>query len=275
MKKFLCYDTNDAASGKINVDSRGMLKPNSTVPSGSTPYQQLVTDGNGNTVWEDRLAYDAAEEQVIFSQEDIAFTEYNGLYNSVSMPITAINAGEKLCVDFDGKTYDCIAYSMNPDASDVPVLIGNGSIMGISDDTGEPFLIAYVIEEQRFQITTTLTSPTHTVSISRVVETVHMIPQKFLPEKTKVYVRKDDSYMYFDSERTKKLSAENFISAVNSGGIDFISLDDSSLEVHLQMINYKTIKTSGTVIAFIASVSSDGSTINILGRSATSAFGGA
>ena len=27
MKKFLCYDTNDAASGKINVDGRGMLKP--------------------------------------------------------------------------------------------------------------------------------------------------------------------------------------------------------------------------------------------------------
>lgn len=26
MKKFLCYDTNDAASGKIGVDSRGMLK---------------------------------------------------------------------------------------------------------------------------------------------------------------------------------------------------------------------------------------------------------
>ena len=52
MKKFLCYDTNDAASGKINVDSRGMLKANSTVPSGSTPYQQLVTDGDGNAKWE-------------------------------------------------------------------------------------------------------------------------------------------------------------------------------------------------------------------------------
>ena len=59
MKKFLCYDTNDAASGKINVDSRGMLKPNSTVPStNGAPYQQLVTDGSGNTKWEDRLAYD-------------------------------------------------------------------------------------------------------------------------------------------------------------------------------------------------------------------------
>ena len=59
MKKFLCYDTNDAASGKINVDSRGMLKPNSTVPStNGASYQQLVTDGEGGVKWEDRLAYD-------------------------------------------------------------------------------------------------------------------------------------------------------------------------------------------------------------------------
>ena len=26
MKKFLCYDTEQAARGEINVDSRGMLK---------------------------------------------------------------------------------------------------------------------------------------------------------------------------------------------------------------------------------------------------------
>ena len=59
MKKFLCYDTNDAASGKINVDSRGVLKSNSTLPStNGTPYQQLVTDGKGGVKWEDRLAYD-------------------------------------------------------------------------------------------------------------------------------------------------------------------------------------------------------------------------
>ena len=61
MKKFLCYDTNDAASGKINVDSRGMLKPNSTVPStNGAAYQQLVTNSNGNVQWEDRLAYEGS-----------------------------------------------------------------------------------------------------------------------------------------------------------------------------------------------------------------------
>lgn len=58
MKKFLCYDTNDAASGKINVSPNGVLRPNSTVPAtNGSAYQQLVTDGEGKTKWEDRLAY--------------------------------------------------------------------------------------------------------------------------------------------------------------------------------------------------------------------------
>ena len=55
MKKFLCYDTNDAASGKIGVNSNGVLSPNATVPStNGTAYQQLVTDGDGNVKWEDK-----------------------------------------------------------------------------------------------------------------------------------------------------------------------------------------------------------------------------
>ena len=37
----------------LNVNDSGELSIN-----GGTPYQQLVTDGNGNTQWEDRLAYD-------------------------------------------------------------------------------------------------------------------------------------------------------------------------------------------------------------------------
>ena len=74
MKKFLCYDTNDAASGKISVDSRGMLKPNSTVPStNGTPYQQLVTDGSGNTQWEDRLAYD--DSKVVATNGHMSFVK--------------------------------------------------------------------------------------------------------------------------------------------------------------------------------------------------------
>ena len=61
MKKFLCYDTNDAASGRVNVSANGVLKPNSTVPStNGSAYQQLVTDGTGGVKWEDRLAYEGS-----------------------------------------------------------------------------------------------------------------------------------------------------------------------------------------------------------------------
>ena len=62
MKKFLCYDTNDAASGKNNVSPNGVLRPNSTVPStNGSAYQQLVTDDKGEVRWEDRLAYEYTE----------------------------------------------------------------------------------------------------------------------------------------------------------------------------------------------------------------------
>ena len=61
MKKFLCYDTNDAANGKVNVGANGVLKPNATVPStNGAAYQQLVTNSNGNVQWEDRLAYEGS-----------------------------------------------------------------------------------------------------------------------------------------------------------------------------------------------------------------------
>ena len=75
MKKFLCYDTNDAASGRIGVNSNGVLKPNSTVPSSSgEPYKSLVTDGDGNVKWEDRLAYDDSRV-VVDSGEGVKFVK--------------------------------------------------------------------------------------------------------------------------------------------------------------------------------------------------------
>lgn len=102
MKKFLCYDTNDAASGKINVDSRGMLKPNSTVPSGSTPYQQLVTDGEGNTKWEDKPFY----EKTVW--KDFVLTLDGVEIEGLHLP----NVGETVVVKVNGvDTTETVKYS--------------------------------------------------------------------------------------------------------------------------------------------------------------------
>ena len=64
MKRFLCYDTNDAASGKINVDNRGMLKPvDSELSDTSTnPVQNRVV----------KSALDALSEENAELKQDIA-----------------------------------------------------------------------------------------------------------------------------------------------------------------------------------------------------------
>lgn len=78
MRKFLCYDTNDAASGKIGVNSNGVLSPNATVPStNGTAYQQLVTDGDGNVKWEDK-PFGMEKGAVIRSVSGLSWSENTG-----------------------------------------------------------------------------------------------------------------------------------------------------------------------------------------------------
>lgn len=213
----------------LNVNDSGELSI-----KGGTPYQQLVTDGEGNTQWEDRLAYVATEEQVIFSQEDIAFVEQDGMYFSSEaiIPATDINVGVNYRVNFDGEAYDCVAYEPDADSDSYAVsgqnhiFIGNGFLYGSGEDTGEPFLIVYSRSNSKIVITTRLTSPTHTVSVTRAVETVHKIPEKFLSKGFIVNVVGEEigsdgnTYLLFDKTDEEIKNALNNGSTVklNSNG---------------------------------------------------------
>ena len=206
----------------LNVNESGELSI-----KGGTPYQQLVTDGNSNAVWEDRLAYETTEEQVIFSQENIAFTEQNEVYASDSMPITAISSGEKVRVDFDGEAYDCVAYKLDADSSSYAVqgsdhiFIGNSFLDGSGEDTGEPFLIVYSRSRSKIVIITLLTNPTHTVSVTRAVETVHKIPEKFLSKGFIVNVVGEET---------------------SSDGNTYLLLDKTDEEINNALNNGSTVK---------------------------------
>ena len=197
MKKFLCYDTNDAASGKIEVDNRGMLKPNSTVPSGSTPYQQLVTDGNGNAKWEDRLAYETEPVLTEIVPEQ-SFTGTNQILTGESK----LSIGQTYTVKFDNTEYECICV----DLSGVPA-IGNASIQGAGSDSGEPFLLGYI--DGRFSIFVIDKTSTHTVSITANVKTFKKIDDKFLSKELIVNVAGEESdelgntYLLFDETDDK------------------------------------------------------------------------
>lgn len=125
LKKFLCYDTNDAASGKIGVNSNGVLSPNATVPStNGTAYQQLVTDGEGNVKWEDRLAYD--RNRICVTTPELTDRSWHKV--SDDFPTGSYDIGTRIyIIDSDGDNYRKI------------IEVSNGEV--IADDVSRPKVI--------------------------------------------------------------------------------------------------------------------------------------
>lgn len=173
-------------SDTLGVDENGKLGVN-----GGEPYKSLVTDGNGNAKWEDRLAYETEPVPMEILPEQ-SFTGTNkGLTGGSKLSI-----GQTYTVKFDNTEYECICV----DLGGVPA-IGNASIMGYGSDTGEPFLLVYR-GEQLYIYVSDKTS-THTVSVSGFASTIKKIDDKFLSKGLIVNVvgtesKSGDTYLLFD-----------------------------------------------------------------------------
>ena len=187
MKKFLCYDTNDAASGKINVSANGVLKPNSTVPStNGAANQQLVTDDKGEVRWEDRLAYESFKP--LIEQVDVscttALTEIEGYagrsyhkFNSMQEALTASSTFE---VIYDGTRYVVEHHALSDHIS-----INSYNFIQY---VGDPYLKEYPFAiEFNYDYNTvfTKTSGEHTFVVNTY--NIKQIDQNLIPPQT-VYV---------------------------------------------------------------------------------------
>ena len=197
MKKFLCYDTNDAASGKINVNANGVLKPNSTVPStNGSSYQQLVTDGEGKVKWEDRLAYEEEDPATIeilpettarFEQVESGI--YSCMWGEGGEVVPSMPSPGGICViKFNGIEYKYVVKI--PDEGDsylsfVNAYAGNLGIVGdVEKDTREPFLVFWIGSSAGVGVgvytNIALENLENTVSISAEVKIIHKLDEKFL-----------------------------------------------------------------------------------------------
>ena len=101
-----------------------------------------------------------------------------------SSPIE-LTVGTKYTVYFNSTSYECVCALFN--GGGVAVL-GNLSIPGLGDDTGEPFLIFISNNSTESGIYTTYTSDVPSVSISIIAPDIVKIDEKYLPVAT------DDSY---------------------------------------------------------------------------------
>ena len=109
--------------------------------------------------------------------------------NYINNPLEeSIIADQSYTVTFNGVEYDCIANEVIIENSQFAIVLGNLSIAGMGDDTGEPFLFAEAPVEMHEEgiyalVISNDSSASITISIRRN-ELVHKIPDLYLPPKT-------------------------------------------------------------------------------------------
>ena len=144
------------------------------LPTGGAPYQQLVTDGDGNVKWEERLAYDTVGEIKYLDEKALTFSDASGnLKASIFTETLAISVGDTVTVTWDGTPYNCIV-----DDTIGTLVFGNMGIIGRGEDTGEPFI--FLPDSSGWAVGTTDSSASHVVSISGYGVSVKKIDAKYM-----------------------------------------------------------------------------------------------
>ena len=202
MRKFLCYDTNDAASGKISVSTNGVLSPNATVPStNGAANQYLVTDSNGNAKWEDRLAYEHTEwKDFTLNYDDAIGIEITGF----TMP----PVGDTVTVKVDGVESVETVTLLKVDDYRYIRYIGKSPLTIVQGAPG--WSIAWYSEKE--QVLGIARVPT---TVSLLVTKQHKIDQKYIPnQRFDVIISYDD-----DDNLVSDKTPEEILEAYNNGQI--------------------------------------------------------
>ena len=183
MKRFLCYDTNDAASGKIDVDSRGMLK--STGSSAQADWN--VTDSTDPAFIKNR-PFGIVDGEVVFSAENIVWSGTTGDYPYKATFNNEEFTGhyEDLMIVVDDTTYDsCIIdYVSN----------SQGLCLTLSIP-GCPIKVETV--NMYTEVQTTITSKSTDITSVKVInpneQGIAKIDKKYLPDQVKSDWNENDS----------------------------------------------------------------------------------
>ena len=122
----------------------------------------------------------SVQTTTLMEEQALAFTSGVDAYSaSLTNPIEIVE-GQTYTVNWDGTEYECVCSIFN----DTILVLGNLSIMGAGDDTGEPFAYAK-FPNNSSGFNTLDTSASHTISVKRIVETVTPMAEEFLPTTAK------------------------------------------------------------------------------------------
>lgn len=137
---------------------------------------------------------------VLMEEQAVAFSNNGRLYVGVLTDAFSLALGQTYAVNWDGTEYECVCFEFNSS-----LLLGNLSIMGAGEDTGEPFIYSSVDEA----FVTLDTAPSHTISVVGSTIIYEKIDENFLPKYKYV------SYEAQDLTDEEKETARNNINALD------------------------------------------------------------
>ena len=135
----------------------------------------------------------------LMEEQELAFTSTSDIAGSVGVLTTSafdIVEGQTYTVNWDGTEYECVGFVFES----IPGL-GNLSILGLGDDTGEPFVCSYQynesigVEAVVDQFFTLDTSPSHTISVTTSTETITPMAEEFIPHMNVSAFTNDAGYL--------------------------------------------------------------------------------
>lgn len=139
-----------------------------------------LTGGGGGGSVPKPLTYDYMPEgypkktvqtTVLMEEQEVAFSDMGGgIYGAVLTDALNLVAAQTYIVNWDGTKYECVCRNNGV------LYIGNPSISGAGEDSGEPFV--YISSMKAFASLDT--SPSHTISVISITKTVIPIADEFI-----------------------------------------------------------------------------------------------
>ena len=126
----------------------------------------------------------SVQTTTLMEEQEVAFVfnSESSVYAGALPTGIEIAVGQTYWVNWDGTEYECVGEpAFNGNAS----ILGNPSLAGLGDDTGEPFVYLYDNTATSGSFATFDTSASHTISVKTTAETVTPIAEEFLPAGTK------------------------------------------------------------------------------------------
>lgn len=119
----------------------------------------------------------SVQTTTLMEEQEVAFRSSNGLYTAQITNAFEIVDGQTYTINWDGTEYECVGIVDKSESA-----LGNLSIAGESNDTGEPFIYVYNTKQHAGMFWTLDTSASHTISVKTTAKTVTPMAYDYMPE---------------------------------------------------------------------------------------------